>query len=169
MIHSNQSKMICPPPGDMNMHDLDLTFQGHWRYTTICRILCDSLSKYTWPWVWPFWSKLKLTSESQHMTCYQWIIVNLCSIIGVIAIQHMHDLVFDLFRSLKVKADGASKNPKYDFLLVSFQGHHRSKVLMPMKGHIRLPINDYWPLLCSYLVWFMKYSPSYIKWPQIIL
>ena len=41
-----------------------------------------------------------------------------CSILWDIAIQNIHDLEFDLSRSLKVKVDDIRK-PTYDFLLVN--------------------------------------------------
>ena len=42
-----------------------------------------------------------------------------CSISEDIAIQHEHDLEFDLSKSLKVKVYGAIRKPTYDFLLVN--------------------------------------------------
>ena len=43
----------------------------------------------------------------------------ICSILRDIASQNMHDLEFDLSRSLKVKGNGAIKKSTYDFLLVN--------------------------------------------------
>ena len=43
----------------------------------------------------------------------------ICSILGDIATQNMHDVEFDISRSLKVKEDGAIRKPTYDFLSVN--------------------------------------------------
>ena len=56
---------------------------------------------------------------------YNFLLVNnskyvpICSISQGIATQNMHDLEFDLPRSLKVKVDGAIRKPTCDFLLVN--------------------------------------------------
>ena len=47
----------------------------------------------------------------------------ICSILGDIATQNMHDLEFDFSRSLKVEVDGAIRKPTYDFLLVNNSKH----------------------------------------------
>ena len=56
---------------------------------------------------------------------YDFLLVNnskyvpICSISQDIATQYMHDLEFDLSKSLKVEVHGAIKRPTYDFLLVN--------------------------------------------------
>ena len=42
-----------------------------------------------------------------------------CSILGDIATQYMHDLEFELSRSLKVKIEGPIRKSTYDFLIVN--------------------------------------------------
>ena len=43
----------------------------------------------------------------------------ICSLLRDIATQNMHDIEFDLSRSLNVKVDNAIIKPTYDFLLVN--------------------------------------------------
>ena len=43
----------------------------------------------------------------------------ICSILGDIASQNMHDLEFELSVSLKVENNAAIREPTYDFLLVN--------------------------------------------------
>ena len=43
----------------------------------------------------------------------------MCSIYRDIATQNIHDLKFDISRSMKVKVDGATGKPTYDFLFVN--------------------------------------------------
>ena len=56
---------------------------------------------------------------------YDFLLINygkyipICSIVCDIAIQNMHDLEFDLSRSLKDNVDGVIRKPTYDFLLVN--------------------------------------------------
>ena len=62
--------------------------------------------------------------QHQHPT-YELLLVNnskymlICSILQDIATQNMHDLEFDLSRSLKVEVNGVIRKPTIDFLLVN--------------------------------------------------
>ena len=51
---------------------------------------------------------------------YDFLLVNNSKYMPIcIATQNMHDLQFDLSRSLKVKVDGADRKTTYDFLLMN--------------------------------------------------
>ena len=118
------------------------------------------IQAYAWPWVLPSLSN----DGAIRIPTYDFLLVNnskympICNILVDIATQNIHDLKFDLSKSLKFEGNAAIRKPTCDILLVNNskympicsilediatqnmhdlefgQGHWMSKLMVPLES-----------------------------------